>query len=114
MQGQDDRPNQKWTDGKTTKVSDTQFNQGPQEEPVDYITNMRMTMVSPGMYGHHQFTAVEQQQMAYLKNQTKSQIFNHPRPNPSLANLGDKILYLREDPIQSNIMVLSHILIRVE
>ena len=31
------------------------------------------------MYGHHQFTAVEQQQMAYLKNETRSQIFNHPQ-----------------------------------
>ena len=34
------------------------------------------------MYGHHQFTAVEQQQMAYIKNQTRSQIFNQPQTYP--------------------------------
>ena len=73
------RSNQIWTDGNKTKVSDTQFNQSQQEEPVNDITNTRMTMVSPGIYGHHQFTAVEQQQMAYIKNQTRSHIFNHPQ-----------------------------------
>ena len=57
------RPNQKWTDGNKTKVSDIQINQDQQEEPVNDITNTRMTMVHPGMYGHHQFTAIEQQQM---------------------------------------------------
>ena len=51
------RPNQKWTDGIKSKVSDIQFNQGQQEEPLDDVTNTRMTMVSPGMHGHHQFTA---------------------------------------------------------
>ena len=73
------RPNQNWTNGNKTKVSDTQFNQSQQIEPIDDITNTRMTMVSPGVCGHHQFTVVEQQQMAYLKNQTRSQIFNHPQ-----------------------------------
>ena len=55
------RPNQKWTDGNKTNVSDIQFNQNQQEEPADDVTNTRMKMVSPGMYGHHQFTAIEQQ-----------------------------------------------------
>ena len=36
-------------------------------------------MVSPGVYGCHQFTAVKKQQRAYLKNQTRSQIFNCPQ-----------------------------------
>ena len=108
------KPNQKWTDGNKTKVSDTQFNQSQQEEPVHDVTNARMTMVRSGMNGHYQYTAVEQQQMACLKNLTRSQIFNHPQTNPSLTQLGDEVLYLREDPIQSNIMVLSRILIRVE
>ena len=36
-------------------------------------------MVSPSMYGHQQFTAEEQQQMVYNKNQTRCQIFNHPK-----------------------------------
>ena len=70
------RPNQKWRNGNKTKVSDTEFNQSQQEEPADNITDTRMTMVSPGMYGYHQFTAVEQKKLAYLKNQTRSQIFN--------------------------------------
>ena len=42
------------------------------------ILTQRMIMVSPGMYGCHQFTAVEQWQMAYLKQQTRPQIFNCP------------------------------------
>ena len=55
------RPNQKWTDGNTIKVSDIQFNQDQQEEPVDDVANTRITMVSPGVYGCHQSTAIEQQ-----------------------------------------------------
>ena len=76
------RPNKKLTNVNKTKVSDTQFNQNQQEEAVHDITDTRMTMVSPGGYGHHQFTAVEQQQMTYLKNQTRSQIFNQPLTQP--------------------------------
>ena len=37
------------------KVSDTQFNQNQQESPVDDIDDTRMTVLSPGIYGHHQF-----------------------------------------------------------
>ena len=75
-------PKQSWTNVNKTQVSDTQFNQSQQEDPVDDVNDARMTMISPGMYDHHQFTAVEQQQVAYLKNQTRSQTFNQPRPNP--------------------------------
>ena len=35
------------------------------------------------MYGHHQRTAVEQQQMTYLKNQTRTQTFNQPKTQSS-------------------------------
>ena len=42
------RPNEKWTVGNKTKVSDIQVSQGQQEEPVNDVTNTRMTMVSPG------------------------------------------------------------------
>ena len=34
------------------------------------------------MYGHHQFTAMEQEQMAYLKDQIRSQVFNQPNTQP--------------------------------
>ena len=51
----------------STKVSDTQFNQSQQEDPVDDVDGTRMTVLSPWMYGHHQFTAVEQQQIVCLK-----------------------------------------------
>ena len=67
------RPNQKWTVGNKTKVSDMQVNQGQQEEPINDVTNTMMIMMSPGTYGCHQFTAIQQQQMAYLKNQNRSQ-----------------------------------------
>ena len=73
------RPSQKWTDGKKTKVSDIQVNQDQQEEPIDNIANTRMTMLSPGTYGHQQFPAIVQHQMAYFKNQNRSQIFTHPQ-----------------------------------
>ena len=39
-------------------------------------------MLSPGMYGCHQINVVEQQQMDYLKNQTRSQTFNQPQTQP--------------------------------
>ena len=45
--------------------------------------------------------------MAYHKNQNRSEIF-------TLTQLGDEILSLRKDPIQSSIMILFHILIGVE
>ena len=70
------RPKQSLTNVNKTKFSDTQFNQSQQEGRVDDIDETRMTMLSPGMYGHHQLTTVEQQQMAYLKDQTRSQMFN--------------------------------------
>ena len=41
-----------------------------------------MTVLSPHVHGHHQFTAVEQQQMAYLKDQTRSQTLNQPHTQP--------------------------------
>ena len=63
-------------------VTDTLFNQSQQEEPVDDIDNVRMTVLSPGMYGHYQLNAFEHQQMAYLKNQTRSQTFNQPQDQP--------------------------------
>ena len=68
----------KWKFGNKTKVSDIQVSQGQQEESVDNMTKAIMTMVSPGVYGYYQFTAIQQQQMAYLKNQNRSQIFTHP------------------------------------
>ena len=67
------RPKQNLTNVNKTNVSDIQFNQNQQEGPVADADDTRMTVLSPGMYGHHQFTAVEQQQMAYLKDQTRSQ-----------------------------------------
>ena len=76
------RPKQNLTNVNKTNVSDTQFNQSQQEHPVDDIDDTRMTVLSPDMYGHHQFTAVEHQQMAYLKNQTRSQTFNEPQTQP--------------------------------
>ena len=69
------RPNQKWTVGNKTKISDIQVSQAQEEEPINDVTRARMTIVSPGMYGHHQFTPMEQQPMAYLQNQNRSQIF---------------------------------------
>ena len=72
------RPNQKWTVGNKTKVNDFQDSQGQQEQPINDVTKKGMTMENPGMYGHHQFIAIEQQQMTYLKNQNRSQIFTHP------------------------------------
>ena len=72
------RPKQNWTNVNKTTVSDTQFNQSQEGDPVDDTDDTRMTVLSPSMYGNHQFTAVEQQQMAYLKNQTRSQTFNQP------------------------------------
>ena len=65
-----------------SKVRDTQFNQSQQEDPVDDDGDMRMTVLHPGMYSCCQFTAVEQQQMAYLKNQTTFQTFNQPQNQP--------------------------------
>ena len=55
------RLKQNWTNVNKTKVSDTQFNQSQQEDPVDDVDDTRMIVLSPGMYGCHQFTAVEQQ-----------------------------------------------------
>ena len=72
------RPNQKWTVANKTKDSDIKVIQGQQEEPIDDVTNARMTMMSPDTYGHHQLTAIEQQQMAYLENQNRYQLFTHP------------------------------------
>ena len=66
-----------------TDVCDTQFNQNQQEGPVDDADDTRMTVLSPDVYGCHQFISVEQQQMAYLKDQTRSQTFN-PTPNSTL------------------------------
>ena len=60
------RPKQNWTNVNKTKVSNTQFNQSQQEDPVDDVVDTRMTVLSQGMYDHHQFTAVEQQQMASI------------------------------------------------
>ena len=65
------RPKQNWTNVNKTKVSDTQFNQSKQEDSVD---DARMMVISPGVYSHLQVNAVGQQQMAHLKNQTRSQI----------------------------------------
>ena len=67
----------------------TQVNRSQQEDPVDDGDGARMTVLSPGMYGHHQFNTVEQQQMAYLKNQTRSQTFNQLQSQPFLIQLGD-------------------------
>ena len=53
------RPKQNLTNVNKTKVSDTQFNQSQNEDPVDDADDTRMTMLSPGMYGHHQFTTME-------------------------------------------------------
>ena len=42
-----------------TKVSDIQFNQNQQEDPINVVDDTRMTVLSPGMYGNHQFMYVE-------------------------------------------------------
>ena len=105
---------QNWTNVNKTKVSDTQFNQSQQEDPVDDVNDARMTMISPGMYSHHQCTAVEQKQRLTLKFRLGLKLLINSRPNSFLVQLGDKTIYLREDPKQSNIMVHSHIMIRVE
>ena len=76
------RPKQNWTNVNKTKVSETQFNHSQQKDPIDDVDDTRMTVPSPDMYGHHQCTAVEQQQMAYLNNQTRSQTFNQPQTQP--------------------------------
>ena len=90
------------------------FNQGQQEESIDDVANTRMMMVCPGVYGHHQFTAIEQQQMVHLKIRMGLKSLLTPRSKISLTQLRDEILYQREDPILSSIMVLFHVLIRVE
>ena len=82
-------PKQNWTNVNKTKVSDTQFSQSQQEDPADDIDDIRMTVLSPGMYGHHQFTAVEQQQMAYLKNRLGLKLLIDPSSNPFVIQLGD-------------------------
>ena len=76
--------------------------------------NVRIAMVSQGVYSHHKFSAIEQQQMAYLKNQNRSLIFTCPLPNLPLTQLGDEPLFPREDPTQFSIMALSLIPIRME
>ena len=53
-----------------------------QEDSVDDVDDTRMTMLCPGMYGHHQFTTVEQQQMPYLKDQTRPQMFKQSHAQP--------------------------------
>ena len=75
-------PKQNLTNVNKTKVSDTQHNQSQQEDPVGDADDTRMTVLSPCMHGHHHFTAVEHQQMAYLKDQTRSQTFNQPHTQP--------------------------------
>ena len=107
-------PKENWTNVNKTKVSDTQFNQSQQEYPVDDVYDARMTMISPGMYGYHQCTTVEQKQRLTLKFRLGLKLLINPRPNPFLVQLRDKTIYLREDPIQSNIVVHSRILIRAE
>ena len=77
------RPKQNWTNVSKTKVSDTQFNKSQQEDPVDDVDDTRMTVLSPGMYNHHQFTAMEQWQMAYLKIRLGLKLLI----NPMLCNL---------------------------
>ena len=52
-------PKQIWTNVNNTTISDIQFNQSQQEHPVDDVNDIRMAMMSPGMYGHHLFTSVE-------------------------------------------------------
>ena len=48
--------------------------------------------------------------MACLKNLTRSQNFNQPKTQPfsdPVKRQNDKTIYLREDPVLSNIMVHS-------
>ena len=47
------RPKQNQTNVNKTKVSDTQFNQSQQEDPVDDTDDTRMTVVKSSMYGCH-------------------------------------------------------------
>ena len=54
------RPKQNWTNVNKTTVSDIPFNQSQQEDPDNDINDTRMTVLSPDVYWHHQFTAVEQ------------------------------------------------------
>ena len=76
------RPKQNCTNVNKRTIGNKQFNQSQQGDPVDKIDDTRMTVISPDMYGYHQFTAVEQQQMAYFKNQNMSQICNQPQTQP--------------------------------
>ena len=108
------RPNKKLINDNKTEVRDTQFLQSQQEEPVDDITDTRMTMVSQGMYGCHQFTAVEQQQMAYIKNQTRYQIVNHPQTQSFSDPVRRQNPIPKRGPLPSNMIALSHTLFRVE
>ena len=61
------RPKQDLTNVNNAKVVYVQLNQSQQKDSVDDADDTRMTILSPGMYGCHQFTAMEQQQLAYLK-----------------------------------------------
>ena len=44
-------------------------------------------MLSPGMYGQHPFTAMEQLQMAYLNDWSRSQTFDQPNTQPFLDSV---------------------------
>ena len=76
------RPKQNLPNVNKTKVGDVQFNQSQEKDSVDDTDDTKITMLSPGMYGQHQLTAMEQQQMAYIKSQTMSQTFNQPNTQP--------------------------------
>ena len=76
------RPKQNWTNVNRTMVNDIPFNQSQQEDPVDDVNDTGMTVLRPYVYGHHQFTAAAQQQIAYPKNQTRSQTCNQPQTQP--------------------------------
>ena len=76
------RPKQNLTNVNKIKVGDAQFNQSQQKDSVNDTDETRMTMLSPGIYSHHQFTAMEQQQLAYPKDWTRSPMFNQPNTQP--------------------------------
>ena len=43
------RSKQIWANVKKTRVSDIQFNQSQQKDPIDDVDDTRMTVLSPGM-----------------------------------------------------------------
>ena len=81
MQGKVLRPKQNGTNVKKTTVSDIQFKRANRKTLLMMLWHKNDSIKSRHVWCH-QCTAVEQKQMAYLKNQTRSQTFNQPQTQP--------------------------------